>query len=248
MAQTVGKSGFLPLLPATLFLLNSLAWLPLESYCHLWFENGLPTYNWKIESLSDLGVNYRQVHELKHYNVTSYAFQYMNANFIQAGVAFALAQLGLIWMTRRNVTTQTAFLRTVRAVLSLFVLGGFVLIGTIHGGPREKFWKIIGWHWFGWGMVAIAGNLNSFLSTVRANQVGAFEGNQIYRLVSSMLAGFGIYSYYRFNTLGVWDFETPIGLWQRGIVYPVLVWELLTGGFMLMDAFSGQAGGKVKKG
>ena len=239
MAQTVGRPGLLPLIPAILFLLSSIAWLPIESYCHLWFENGLPTYDWKIESLSDLGVDYRQVHELKHYNVTSHAYQYMNANFIQAGVAFALGQLLLIWTTRRNVTTETALLRTIRTALSFLVLGGFVLIATIHGGPRERFWKIIGWHWNGFGLVALAGNLNSFLSSVRANQVGVFEGNQIYRLLSSMLAGLGLYSYYRFNTLGEWDFETPIGLWQRGAVYPILAWELLTGVLLLIETVSG---------
>ena len=239
MAQTVGKPGMAPMFSAVIFILSSLAWYPLESYCHLWFENGEPTYSHKIESLSDLGVNYRQVHELKHYNVTSYAFNWANGNFIQAGVAFAVAQLFLIYITRRNVTQQTAFLRTCRTVLSCFVLAGFVLFAQIHGGPRERFWKIIGWHWFGFGMIAIAGNLNSFLASARPNQIGGFEDNQIYRFLSSMLAGIGFYSYYRFNTMGEWNYATPIGLWQRGTIYPILAWELLTGVFVVLETFSG---------
>ncbi|PPJ56650.1 hypothetical protein CBER1_01781 [Cercospora berteroae] len=239
MAQAASKKSLAPLFPAAILILSSLAWLPIELYCHLWFEEGLEGYNWKIESLSDLGVNYRQVHELKHYNVVSFAYQWFNGNLYQAGVCFAVAQLSLIFLTRKNVTSETAFLRTARTLLTLFVLLGFSLFATIHGGPRESFWKIIGWHWMGLGLIGVAGNLNSLLSTLKPNQLGQFEGNPVYKLVSSVLAGFGLYSYYRFNALGEWNYETPIGLWQRGTIYPLLAWELLTGIFLVLETFSG---------
>lgn len=215
-------------LPATILLLSSIAFLPLELYAIQMYENGLGYFDWTVESMSDLGVDYRQVHPLKHYNVTSYRYAIANANFIQAGVAFAVAQLTLLFLTRKNATSDVALLRTIRTLLALFFAVGLTLMALIHGGPREKFWNIIGWHWNGMALAAIAGNLNSILAATKPGQLGSLESSALYRLPSLALGVFGLFSYYQFMTLGEWDYQTKVGGWQRASLYPIFAWELLT--------------------
>jgi hypothetical protein len=153
---------------------------------------------------------------------------YQNYNFWQAGALFVLAQMALLSMTKRIAKPEMGMLRTVRFLLALFFAGGMVLMGRIRGGPRERLWEIIGWHWTGMGLAAIAGNVNSILAGLADGQMGAWDGKGWYRAVSVGLGVFGLYSYWRFQTLGEWDMDTHLGLWQRGTLYPVLVWEVVT--------------------
>ncbi|CZT25048.1 uncharacterized protein RCC_10776 [Ramularia collo-cygni] len=229
----------LPLLPAALFLVAAIAWPMLETYTILGFD-GCEQYSLSIESLSDLGVNYRQVHPLKHFPVTSWLHDYQNYNFQQAGILFGLAHLALLYITRHGVTSRTAPLRTIRVLLTVFYAAGMVLMGRIHGGPREQLWEIIGWHWTGLTLAAVAGNLNSIVAAVVPNQIGGFDRVPSYRALSALLGVFGLYSLYRFQTLGEWDFETHIGRWQRGSVYPVLLWEAVTAGNIIIAHRSGE--------
>lgn len=216
-----------PLLPALFFLAAAGSWPFFEYYAIQTFDGGYLGYNWAVESLSDLGVDYRQVHPLKHYNVHSHRHASQNFNFQQAGVLFGLAQLYLLYASRRRASQDTAMLRTIRLLLTLAYAGGMVLLGRVHGGPREKHWQIIGWHWTGLTMAALAGGLNSILAGA-AVTTGAHEKSIIYRFLSLALGGATLYSFYRFQTLGTWNLDTKLGLWQRGMIYPVLIWELAT--------------------
>lgn len=229
--QTISRRA--PLLPATLFLVAAIAWPLLEGYTILGYD-GCEKYNFGVESLSDLGVNYRQVHPLKHHPVTSWLNAYQNANFIQAGVFFGLAHLALLYITRHRATSSTANLRTLRALLTFFYAVGMILMGRIRGGPREKHWEIIGWHWTGFTLAAVAGNLNSIIASAVPDQIGGFDRISSYRFLSSLLGGLGLYSFYRFQTLSEWDHETQIGRWQRGAIYPVLIWEAITAGNIII--------------
>ncbi|KXS99745.1 hypothetical protein AC578_10402 [Pseudocercospora eumusae] len=235
-AQTQASGSMLAMIPAVLYVASIAGWGFLELYAQSGFEHGERTYDWSIESLSDLGVDYRQVHPLKHYNVTSHRFAAMNYAFFQAGAIFAIGQLILLYTSRKQHTQETTTLRTLRLLLTLFVAGGMVLLGSIHGGPREKFWKIIGWHWNGLTLVATAGNLNSILSAVVGNQLGRHESNGAFRALSLGLGVGGLYSFYQFLSLPEWDWKTPVGLWQRGSIYPVLAWELLSAISILVSA------------
>lgn len=237
--QPAGSSRRAPLLPATLFLVAAVAWPLLEVYTIMGYD-GCEKYNFGIESLSDLGVNYRQVHPLKHHPVTSWLNAFQNANFVQAGVLFGLAHLALLYITRHSATAGTANLRTLRALLTFFYAGGMILMGRIRGGPREKHWEIIGWHWTGLALAAVAGNLNSIIAAAVPNQIGGFDRIASYRALSALLGVFGLYSFYRFQTLGEWDFETQIGRWQRGSIYPVLLWEAVTAGNIIIANRSGE--------
>lgn len=224
--QPLAASTPAVVVPATLFLVAALAWPLLEIYTVFGYD-GCEKYSLSIESLSDLGVNYRQVHPLKHFPVTSWLNAYQNFNFVQAGVLFGLAHLDLLYITRHVATSRTAPLRTIRALLTIFYAVGMVLMGRIHGGPREQMWEIIGWHWTGLTLAALAGNLNSIVAALVPNQIGGFDRITSYRALSATLGTFGLYSFYRFQTLGEWDFETEIGRWQRGSIYPVLLWEVV---------------------
>lgn len=228
-----------PLLPATLFLAAALAWPCLEALAIQGYD-GTVKYSLSIESLSDLGVNYRQVHPLKHHPVTSWMNAYQNFNFMQAGILFGLAHLALLYITRHRATDGNAPLRTIRVLLTLFYAAGMILMGRIRGGPREKHWEIIGWHWTGMTLAAIAGNLNSIIAAAAPNQIGGFDRITSYRALSALLGLFGLYSFFRFQTLGEWDFETQIGRWQRGTIYPVLLWEAVTAGNIIIANRSGE--------
>ncbi|EME78478.1 uncharacterized protein MYCFIDRAFT_80895 [Pseudocercospora fijiensis CIRAD86] len=227
-AHAPTSGSMLVLLPAALYVASVAGWAFLELYAQSGFEHGERRYDWSIESLSDLGVDYRQVHPLKHYNVTSHRFAAQNYNFFQAGAIFAVAQLVLLYASRTRATQHTATLRTFRFLLTLLFAAGMLLLGCIHGGPREKFWKIIGWHWTGLALVSIAGNLNSILSALVATHLGRHESPTAFRALSLGLGMSGLYSFYRFLALPEWDWKTPVGLWQRGSIYPVLAWELLS--------------------
>lgn len=237
--RTPAASARAALLPATLFLAAAVAWPLLETYTIFGYD-GCEKYSLSVESLSDLGVNYRQVHPLKHHPVTSWLNAYQNYNFMQAGVLFCLAHLALLYITRYRATSRTAPLRTIRALLTFFYAAGMVLMGRIHGGPREKLWEIIGWHWTGLTLAAVAGNLNSIVAAVVPNQIGGFDRIASYRALSALLGFAGLYSFYRFQTLGEWDFETEIGRWQRGCIYPVLLWEAVTAGNVIVAHRSGE--------
>ncbi|WPV18463.1 hypothetical protein CLAFUW4_12045 [Fulvia fulva] len=235
-----------PVIPAVLLLGSAIAWPILEYRAWQYYDLGLGNdYDWKIESLGDLGVDYRQVHPLKHYNITSYRHQEMNAAIMQAGTVFALAQIYYLITSRQRANQQTALLRTLRLLLSLVYAGGMFLFAYIHGGPRERFWEIIGWHWTGLAMAGLAGNLSLILVSIMAT-TNEIENDGLYRLISSALGGFGLYSFYRFNTLGEWDFQTQLGLWQRGTIYPVLAWNVATALFTFGAQF-GESAGKPKK-
>lgn len=246
-SQTQSSGSLIPLVPAILYLASAAGWCFMELYAQSGFEHGSSTYSWTIESLSDLGVDYRQVHPLKHYNVTSHRFAMQNLNFFQAGAVFAVAQLFLLYTTRRRRASQDmAMLRTFRFLLTLLFAGGMVLMGRIHGGPREKFWKIIGWHWTGMTLVAVAGNLNSLLSAVTGNQLGRHESHVVFRSVALALGLGGLYSFYRFMALPEWDYVTPVGLWQRASIYPVLAWELLSAGSIVVATLARGSSSKPK--
>ncbi|EME40595.1 hypothetical protein DOTSEDRAFT_90774 [Dothistroma septosporum NZE10] len=227
-----------PVIPALLLLASAGTYAYLEYGAWQGYDLGLGNdYDWKIESVSDIGIDYRQVHPLKHYNVTSYRHQWMNAAILQAGVVFAVAQIYLLWSSRHRATQQTALLRTLRLLLAVTYAGGMVLFACVHGGPRERHWEIVGWHWTGLAMAGLAGNLSLVLISIMA--LSEIEKDGLHRLVSSTLGGFGLYCFYRFNTLGEWDYLTQLGLWQRGTLYPVLVWNVATAIFTIGAQFDG---------
>lgn len=90
-------------------------------------------------------------------------------------------------------------------------------------------------------MAAIAGNLNSIVAAATPT-TGPFEGIVLYRGLSAAFGGAGLYSFWRFQTLGEWDYQTQLGLWQRGMIYPVLAWEALTAVALVLSNVAGGSG------
>lgn len=229
-----------PLLPALLLLISPITWFFLEYFAIQGMAHGSPRYDPFIESLTDLGIDYRQVHELKHHNVHSMRHQWMNADFLQLAVAFGVAQAWAVFKEGRKVLVRGL-------LVGMFVLG-MGLFALIHGGPRERVWQIQGWHWMGLSLLAVAGNLHSVLVAAAPGGTHEFEGGLVYRSLSLVLGGMGLYSFYRWGfTLGEWDYITPLGTWERGCVYPVVGWMVVTGVAMVVERARGVGGGKGKK-
>ena len=98
-------------------------------------------------------------------------------------------------------------------------------------------------------MAGLAGNVCLILVSTMAT-TSSIEEDGLYRLVSSALGGFGLYSYYKFSKLGEWDYQTQLGLWQRGTLYPVLFWNVATALFTFgawMGDGDNATAGKPKK-
>lgn len=240
MAATT-QSQQIPIILSLLLLIAPISWFVFEFYAILGFQsNG--DYDPRIESISDLGVEYKQVHPLKHYTVASHRAKLQNFNFLVSGALFAVAQIALLLVSRAAASSSSAGLvRTLRFVAALLVAGGFILLGRVHGGPREKKFGTAGWHWNGLALVAVAGNVTSLLAGAGASHIGGLDRSTAYRALSLTLGLAGLYSYYRFTTLGSWNFQTQVGLWQRGTIYSVLAWEAVTAVSLLATSTFGSS-------
>lgn len=54
------------------------------------------------------------------------------------------------------------------------------LMARVRGGPRERHWQILRWHWTGFAPVSVAGTALAVLSAI----VGGIESKPAYRVVS----------------------------------------------------------------
>jgi hypothetical protein len=200
-------------------------------------------YNFYIESISDLSVVYKQVHPLKHHTVFSERAKFFNFGLLLSAALFGAGQLGLLSATRKSAPASASTARSVRALLTFLYIAGLALLVNIHGGPREQKTGLAGWHWNAWGVVAVASSLNAIVAGLVPGQLGHSDRDIFYRILSVVLGLYTAYSYYRFLTLGTWNFETHIGFWQRSIIYPHLAWQAITGSEIVLAI----VGNKIKE-
>jgi hypothetical protein len=186
-------------------------------------------YDPAVESISDLTQVYKTIHPLKHHTVHSERAKLFNFGIQLSAVLFGAGQLGLLSVTRKFAPASASFARTLRVLLTFLYIVSLVLLVSIHGGPREQKTGLAGWHWNAWGLVAVASSLNAIVAGAVPGQLGHSDRDIFYRVLSVALGLYTAYSYYRFLTLGTWNFKTHIGLWQRSIIYPHLAWSAITG-------------------
>ncbi|MDA3805014.1 DUF998 domain-containing protein [Clavibacter sp. CT19] len=127
-----------------------------------------------------------------------------------------------------------------RAFLALAVVHavGITVVGLIHGSASSAA-SGIGWmHVVGAGMAIVAGNAASIVAGLGSGRAGAGAGAgagaaRAYRIASVALGVVGLVALAVLQTLGGSGID---GVWERGSVYTVTAWELITGIAVLVAA------------
>ena len=183
--------------------------------------SAFPGYSYSANYISDLGVP--DVAEFQGRAIDSPLHAVMNAGFILQGVLYLAAAVIATRALRAGPRRAFLVLAAVHAV-------GIAVVGLIHGSASSAA-SGVGWvHVVGAGMAIIAGNAASIvagLGSVRAGAAGAF------RVASVALGVVGLIALALLEVLGG---STIDGIWERGSVYTVTAWELMTGIAVLVAA------------
>ncbi|MFT2712299.1 DUF998 domain-containing protein [Clavibacter sp. Sh2126] len=187
--------------------------------------SAFPGYSYSANYISDLGVP--EVAEFQGRAIDSPLSAVMNAGFILQGVLYLLAAV---------VATRALRAGPRRAFLALAVVHavGITVVGLIHGSASSAA-SGIGWmHVVGAGMAIVAGNAASIVAGLGSGRAGAGAGAaRAYRIASVALGVVGLVALAVLQTLGGSGID---GVWERGSVYTVTAWELITGIAVLVAA------------
>ncbi len=196
---------------AALWVVAAIGYLVLEAVAAAGFE---PGYSYAHNYISDLGVfRGTLVHGQMVYSPRAYL---MHAAFYLQGILFFLGATLMVGVPDNR--RARLFLGTV-AVNAV----GNIVIGTVHSGKVH----IIG------AVLAIVGGNASILTGVAALRMVA--GRLWYRRVSKLLAALGLLCMIMLilNSATAQTNLLPDGAWERGSVYSITIWQLLTAACLL---------------
>lgn len=199
-----------PQLAGALWLLAGLLYLTSEAIAASAFAG----YSYANDYISDLGVPY----PLANGTVSPLAWVMNFGGFMLDALLYGTAAVIAVSARRPPHRAVTAFL-----VPAMIHSAGSILVGAVHSGPREIAAGTHDIHVIGAAMAIIGGNAAS----IAASRLAAPAA---YRRTSLALGLFGLASLamLEINRLSV----TPIlpdGLLERGSVYAITGWEILTG-------------------
>lgn len=210
-----------------LWIFAGAAYLTLEAVAAVRFR---PDYNYADNFVSDLGVT--TAGTLHGRMVDSPLAYLMNAGFYVQGTFFLFGALLVAYAVRPTRAGLFVGLAVVNAV-------GNILVGTIHSGPAAE---VDGTAWLhGAGAVAAiaGGNLAILAGSALVRKAGA---TQSYHVVSVGLAAAGLLS---FTVLAI-DIKAAVegplraGVSERGGVYSIIAWQMLTGGYLICRPLEAQ--------
>jgi hypothetical membrane protein len=169
-----------------------------------------PDYSYLHNYISDLGVSGPRAY-------------LMHTAFYLQGVLFLLGALLIVPVPRT---------RSARVFLGLVAANavGNIVVGTVHSGKAH----VVG------AALAIAGG--NFAILVGSAVVGAVVGHRWYRGVSGLIAALGILclSVLTVNSVAMTAQVSAAGAWERGSVYSITMWQLLTAAGLLVGAGRGR--------
>lgn len=196
------------------------AYLVLEAVAAAAFR---PHYSYADNYISDLGVTSPAV--LHGRQVDSPLAYLMNTAFYLQGTFFFLAATLLVCAIRPRRPGLFISFAALNAV-------GNILVGTIHSGPAAEADGTAWLHAAGAVGAIAGGNLAILAGSALVRKAGA---PQWYRAASLALAAVGLLSFTMFaigSTTAAVQL-LPAGVWERGSVYSIIVWQMLTGGYLL---------------
>lgn len=186
-----------------------------------------PGYSYATNYISDLGVTDVEVFDGRTINSPLNAV--MNFGFIAQGVlllAAALTAAHALEMTRR----QAATLISVAALHAV----GIILVAVFHGSTQAAQSGLIALHGVGAALAIICGNLTVIIGGVIIARRGLGVAYQAFSLA---IAGLGLLALIGLETHTYVGFGmVPDGVWERGSVYSIIIWELVTGALLVRHA------------
>jgi hypothetical protein len=196
---------------AALWVVAAVGYLVLEAIAAAGFE---PAYNYARDYISDLGLpSGRLVRGRTVYSSRAYL---IHAAFYLQGILFLLGASLIVGVPDNR--RARVFLGTVAGNAV-----GNIVIGTVHSGTVH----IDG------AVLAIVGGNAAILTG--PNAIEALADWRWYRLASKVLANFGFSSMtmLMINSAAAKTVLLPDGAWERGSVYSITAWQLLTAACLL---------------
>lgn len=196
---------------AALWVVAAVGYLVIEAVTAAGFE---PAYSYASNSISDLGVS---AGELVHGRMIDSPRAYlMDTAFYLQGILFFLGALLIVGV--RDSRRARLFLGLIAANAV-----GNIVIGTVHSG------KV---HLAGAALAIVGGNTAILTGSAVVGTVG---GRRWYRSVSKLIAALGLLCLVMLmiNSATTQANLLPNGAWERGSVYSIIIWQLLTAACLL---------------
>jgi hypothetical membrane protein len=202
---------------ALVWLLSGTSYLAAEAIAASGFSN----YSYAANFVSDLGVPYHGVFLGRELNST--LAPVMNyGGFILHGVLFVLA--GSIALPALGATAWVR--RGLSWIFALYLLGS-CLLGLVPGGNREAAAGLFPLHVLGAVLCIAGGNLAVVTLALHLRRRLA---SPLYSAATAALIVCALLGVSLLLALP----HTPLsGAYERGCVYPIMAWELLTGAWLL---------------
>jgi hypothetical membrane protein len=191
---------------AALWVVGAVGYLVLEAVAAAGFE---PVYSYAHNYISDLGVN---AGELVHGQmIDSPRSCLMHTAFYLQGILFFLGALLIVGVP--DCPRARIFLGLIAANAA-----GNIVIGTVHSG------KV---HLGGAALAIVGGNTAILAGSAVVAPIG---GRRWYRSISKLVAALGLLclSMLIINEVTSKANLLPDGAWERGSVYSITAWQLLT--------------------
>jgi hypothetical membrane protein len=164
-----------------------------------------PSYSYATDYISELGVPGRSPHAVL-----------INAAFVTQAILFPA---GALLVVRGGAATRASWF------LAFAVLNGLgnLLVATVHSGAGSK------WHVAGAVLAIAGGNAAVLAGSAALRRAGA---SRAYRVVSVVLGILGLLCLLAV-ALDTSHTVLPIGIWERGSVYPIFIWQTVTAGYLV---------------
>lgn len=207
---------------ALLFLSAGILWILIELIVASAFR---PSYSYANNFISDLGVPIPGAFDGRP--IDSPLAWLANLGFIAQGVLFLLGSIAILRGTNSGIA-RWIFL----SLAGIYAIG-FVLIATFHGSSQAQEAGLIRFHFLGGSLAALAGNFALIFAGIAGKHIGVSRSQ---RLVS---IGLGVVGLFCAIMLSIDQGHTPInllppGIWERGIAYSTILWEILLGTTLLL--------------
>lgn len=173
-----------------------------------------PGYSYAQNYISDLGVPEIGTHDGRFLDSPLSAV--MNAGFLLQGALFLLATVVAARGRPARLAAPWVGFAALHAV-------GITLVALVHGGPQSVASGIIGFHVAGAGLAIVFGNLASIAGS-------AALGGRGFRVFSVGIALVGLLCLVGLQLQpSLAGASLADGVWERGSVYAITVWELVAG-------------------
>ncbi|WP_052460638.1 DUF998 domain-containing protein [Microbacterium gorillae] len=173
-----------------------------------------PGYNYATFYISDLGVP--TFGDFQGRDLHSQVPAVMDAGFIGVGLFFLLGALLLLpRLTNRRAATWFS-------IIAVIHTAGITFVGLVPGSPENVALGLITIHVLGATAAIVAGNAAAIVSTAALHGLGLPAWH---RRSGPILGALGLAG----SVLLTLHFWLPDGVWERGAVYPFMIWQFITG-------------------